>query len=64
MAIRLRRVDGQLLALCAARTKPEPDDRYLDDEEHYALAQKFWRDYPELHIVDGKAFVAIEAAEG
>ena len=64
VAIRLRRVDGKLLALCAARTKTELGDHYLDDEEHRALAEKFWRDYPELNIVDKEAFAAIEAAEG
>lgn len=64
MAIRLRFVGGKLLALCAARTQPEPGDHFLDDGEHYALSQKFWRDYPQVGIVDVEAFVAIEAAEG
>lgn len=63
MAIRLRRVDGKLLALCAARTKAEPGDHYLDDGEHGALAAKFWRDYPQVGIVDVEAFAALEAVE-
>jgi len=45
MAIRLRRVDGYLVALCAAATQAEPGDVYLDDNEHYALACKFDRDW-------------------
>jgi len=44
MAIRIRRVKGRLVALCAAETDPKLDDMYLDDEIHYALAQKFWRE--------------------
>ena len=45
MAIRLRRVEGILVALCAAETDPLPDDLYLDDGMHYALAAKFARDW-------------------
>jgi hypothetical protein len=45
MAIRLRRVGGRLVALCAARSVEKPGDHYLDDGEHYALAQKFSRDW-------------------
>jgi len=52
MAIRLREVDGVQIALCAAKTFAEPGDIYLDDDAHYSLSQKFWRDYKELDIVD------------
>ena len=53
MAIRVRRVsDGCLVALCAAKSKPQGGDIYLDDEVHYALSQKFWRDYDEVTLVD------------
>ena len=45
MAMRLRKVEGTLIALCAAETDPMPDDAYLDDGQHYAIAAKFWRDY-------------------
>lgn len=45
MAIRLRHVDGYLVALCAAATQAEPGDVYLDDGQHYALARKFDRDW-------------------
>lgn len=47
MAIRLRVVDGQLVALCAARSVPQEGDTYLDDGQHYALAEKFWLDYAD-----------------
>lgn len=45
MAIRLRVVNGQLVALCAARSIPQPDDFYLDDAQHDALNEKFMRDH-------------------
>lgn len=44
MSIRIRRVDGTLVALCAAKTEAQEGDRYLDDGEQYALSMKFWRD--------------------
>lgn len=53
MAIRVRRMpDGWLVALCAAKSKEKEGDLYLDDEIHYALSQKYWRDYDEITIVD------------
>ena len=45
MAIRLRVVDGHLVALCAAATKEQLGDRYLDDTVHHALATKFALDF-------------------
>lgn len=47
MAIRLRETEIGLVALCAARSVEQPGDVYLDDGQHYALAEKFWRDYRE-----------------
>ena len=52
MAIRLREVNGEPMALCAAYSKKKPGDIYINDMWHYALAQKFWRDNPELGIND------------
>jgi len=52
VAIRLRIVDGVAVALCAAKSHPKPGDIYLDDDLHYALSQKYWRDYDEIQIVD------------
>ena len=45
MSIRLRTVDGILVALCAVETELKADDIYLDDAQHYALAAKFAHDW-------------------
>ena len=45
MAIRLRIVGGVPVALCAYETDEMPDDVYIDDGWHYALAAKFQRDW-------------------
>jgi len=48
MAIRLRKLDGTWVALCAVESDPKNGDIYLDDAIHYALACKFARE----HTVD------------
>ena len=53
MAIRIRKVEGVLVALCAAETDPKPSDLYLEDSTHYALAAKFARDW-QGQLVDWK----------
>lgn len=59
MAIRLRvTADAGLIAICAARSVPMPGDVYLDDGQHYALASKFWLDYPQLGITPSAEVVA------
>jgi hypothetical protein len=45
MAIRIRKVDGITVALCAVETDALPGDLYLDDASHYALAAKFAQDW-------------------
>ncbi|KKM14824.1 hypothetical protein LCGC14_1702170 [marine sediment metagenome] len=45
MAIRLRKINSEMIALCAVESDPKRDDIYLDDEIHYALATKFMEDY-------------------
>lgn len=52
MAIRIRRVNGKLIALCAARSIDVGGDIYLDDETHHALGNKFARDYNEMYGYD------------
>lgn len=47
MAIRLRRVEGVLVALCAAKSVAKPGDIYLDDEIHHALNTKFSIDHTD-----------------
>jgi len=45
MAIRLRRVEGYWVALCAVESDAKEGDVYLDDAQHYALACKFASEY-------------------
>lgn len=52
MAIRLRAVDGHLIAVCAARSVAKPGDVYLDDEQHHALAVKFDQDFGSEYQVE------------
>ena len=47
MAIRIRKIDGYIVALCAAKTKPKKGDVYLDDSIHHALSSKFAMDWNE-----------------
>lgn len=48
MAIILRKVNGTLVALCAAKTKVKNGDVYLNDDTHHALTEKFARDFTEM----------------
>lgn len=67
MAIRLRRVAGVLVAVCAADVGAEDGDLYLDDEVHHALAAKFARDYRGHQITHAYAehdLLAQAVAEG
>lgn len=52
MAIRLRIVNGKLIAICAARSIPKEGDVYIDDVQHGALGDKFSRDYHEMYGYD------------
>lgn len=45
MAIRIRKINGKVVALCAAKSKPRNGDIYLDDNIHHALAIKFREDF-------------------
>jgi hypothetical protein len=45
MAIRIRCVDGVVVALCAAESDPMLGDHYIDDASHYALGAKFAQDW-------------------
>lgn len=48
MAIRIRKVDGITVALCAAATEPAEGDIYLDDSAHEALSDKFAVDFKHM----------------
>ncbi len=57
MAIRIRQVGDELVALCAARTNAEAGDLYLDDGVHHALSSKFAVDFQE------EGFIKVDIAE-
>ena len=64
MSIRIRRApDGVLVAVCGAKTKRMSSDIYLDDEVHYALSQKYWRDYDSIQIIDEEDIARAAAQE-
>jgi len=54
MAIRIRKVNEKLVALCAAESSPEPNDLYLDDNVHHALSEKFTADFKEMGFLRSK----------
>jgi len=53
MAIRIRTVQNKVIALCAAKTEPEPGDLYLDDNVHHALTNKFGLDFQKEGLLKG-----------
>lgn len=55
MAIRIRNVNGKLVALCAAETKLEPGDLYFDDVVDAALRRKFLEDYKKEGLIEAQA---------
>lgn len=63
MAIRLRVVEGKLIAVCAACTVEKDGDFYLDDPQHYALMQKFDRDLRDGGCNDEQILALVEAEE-
>ena len=54
MAIRVRKVNGELKALCAAECPRQEGDLYLDDAVHHALSIKFHNDFVEEGLIDGE----------
>lgn len=64
MAIRLRIVDGILIAICAAMSIEKEGDIYIDDGQHYALATKFMEDWKEdLNKLSGGDPVLVKLME-
>ena len=51
MAIRIRTVDGELVALCAAEHKAQEGDVYLGDDIHHALTVKFETDFRSMGML-------------
>ena len=52
MAIRIRKVNGHTIAVCAACTELKEGDLYLDDSVHHALSTKFGLDWYEEGRLD------------
>jgi hypothetical protein len=52
MAIRIRNVDGHIVALNARLTAQQPDDIYLDDAVHHALSTKFGVDFADMGFMN------------
>ena len=68
MAIRLRKIDGTMVALCAAKSKSQAFDRYLDDGLDHALRIKFLKDFESEGLLvdpplDEKVARIMQAAE-
>jgi hypothetical protein len=51
MAIRIRLINDHWIALCAAETKAEPGDIYLNDGIHGALSDKFRADFEKMGFI-------------
>jgi len=51
MAIRIRVTKGNIIALCAAKSKSKKGDIYLDDNVHHALTEKFYKDFKSEGII-------------
>jgi len=54
MAIRIRKQNGNCVALCAAKSEPEEGDIYLDDNIHHALSLKFTEDFRSMGFLNNK----------
>jgi hypothetical protein len=56
MAIRIRNINGYIIALCAVESDPKEGDIYLDDNIHHALSTKFSQDwdlnYGDKRLID------------
>ncbi|MEK6881321.1 MAG: hypothetical protein AABY22_16990 [Nanoarchaeota archaeon] len=52
MAIRIRKVNGITVALCAVESDPQDGDLYLDDAIHHALSTKFGLDWQSMGFID------------
>ncbi len=51
MAIRIRKADGRIVALCAAKSKAKKGDLYLNDGIHEALSVKYDLDYRSMGLI-------------
>ncbi len=63
MAIRIRKLDGELVALCAAEHEAAEGDIYLHDGVHHALSKKFHADFKAMGFLRADPEEAAEAAK-
>lgn len=47
MAMRLRKLKGNWLAVCAAKSPEHPGDIYIDDAQDHAIRTKLYHDWEE-----------------
>lgn len=52
MAIVIRKIDGETVALCAAKTEFKQGDIFLGDKAHHALSVKFTVDFESEGLMD------------
>lgn len=52
MAIRIRKINGKTVALCAAKSTAKKGDIYLDDGMHHALSIKFEHDFRSMGFLN------------
>lgn len=52
MAIRIRKINGETVALCAAKYKYQKGDLYLNDTIHHALTKKFENDFKKEKLIE------------
>jgi len=54
MAIRIRKIKGEIIALCAAESEVMEGDIYLNDNIHHALSEKFYSDFVKMGFINYK----------
>ena len=54
MSIRIRKTNGNTIAICAAKSKSQEGDIYLDDNVHHALSTKFAQDFHNMGFMNGR----------
>jgi len=52
MAIKIRSINGKLVALCAAKQEGKDCFLYLDDNIHHALSRKFMADFIKEGLIE------------
>ena len=69
MAIRIRKIDGYIIAVCAAKSDAKEGDIYLNDDIHHALTSKFGIDFMNEgfmneHLADNNLIALMKQEQG